>query len=153
VKVECLTIVWFLSLRGVVKLSSPSEIVHLQPKTTSLTLKFWEGLKNRKLLAPKCKDCGEVFFPPRGFCPKCFSENIEWVELSGKGKLHSWTEVHYLTPKPYILGVIELAEGIGRMISRVEAKPEELRIDMPMKIDFIDVSDKLTLFIWKPDKS
>ncbi|MGP3667162.1 MAG: Zn-ribbon domain-containing OB-fold protein [Candidatus Bathyarchaeota archaeon] len=136
-----------------IKLSSPSEIVHLQPKITSLTLKFWEGLRNRKLLAPKCKECGETFFPPRGFCPKCFSEDIGWIELSGKGKLYSWTEVHYLTTKPYILGVIELAERVGRMISRVEAKAEELVIDMPVKIDFIKVSDKLTIFIWKPDKN
>jgi len=128
------------------------EIVYLQPKITGLTSKFWEGLKNRKLLASKCNDCGERFFPPRGLCPKCLSENIGWVELSGKGRLHSWTEVHYLTPKPYMLGVIDLAEGIGRMVSRIEAKQEELEMDMPMRIDFIDVSDKLTLFIWKPDK-
>ncbi|MBS7287286.1 MAG: Zn-ribbon domain-containing OB-fold protein [Candidatus Freyarchaeota archaeon] len=135
-----------------IKLSSQPEIIYLQPKNHEPTLKFWEGLKNRKLLAPRCGDCGEIFFPPRGFCPKCLSENIEWVELSGKGKLHSWTEIHYLTPKPYILGVIDLAEGIGRMISRIEAEHKELKIDMPMKVDFIDVSDKLTLFIWRPDK-
>ncbi|MEM1724103.1 MAG: Zn-ribbon domain-containing OB-fold protein [Candidatus Jordarchaeales archaeon] len=129
------------------------EILYLQPKITSATAKFWEGLKSRKLLAPVCNDCGEVFFPPRAFCPRCLSENLGWRELSGKGKLHSWTEVHYLAPKPYILGVIDLAEGIGRMISRIEAKSDELEIDMPMKIDFVDVSDKLTLFVWKPDRS
>ena len=33
------------------------------------TKPFWDGTKNHKLLLPKCKDTGKVFFYPRAISP------------------------------------------------------------------------------------
>ncbi|MDF2957166.1 MAG: hypothetical protein OD814_000788 [Candidatus Alkanophagales archaeon MCA70_species_1] len=49
-----------------------------------------------------------------------------------------------------MLGVVELAEGVGRMISKIDAKPEELSIGMKLKVAYEDVADDLTLFVWRP---
>ena len=105
------------------------------------TARFWEGLQENKLLTTKCKECGELFFPPRIICPKCLSKNLEWIELCGEGKLYTWTEIldyrmQFFT-KSYILGVVELKEGIGRVITKINAKSEELEINMPLKLNFV----------------
>ena len=105
------------------------------------TAKFWDGLKDNKFLTTKCKDCSELFFPPRALCPECLSMNLEWVELSGEGKLYSWSYVNdyklrYFS-RPYVIGIVELKEGIGRIITKIDAKKDELKIGMPVKLKFI----------------
>ena len=32
---------------------------------------YWEGLKQNKLMLPKCNDCGKTHFYPRILCPHC----------------------------------------------------------------------------------
>ena len=129
-----------------------SNIPFLYPRITPTAKKFWNGLKKRKLLAQKCNKCDEIFFPPRRCCPLCISNSYNWVELSGKGELYSWTEISMppLASKgSYVLGIINLQEQVGRIITRIEAKPDDLKIGMKMIIDYVDVTDDLTLCIFK----
>jgi uncharacterized OB-fold protein len=133
-----------------------SKLNFLYPNITAYAKEYWEGLKKRKLKAQKCSKCGEVFFPPRARCPKCLSKELGWVELSGRGKLYSWSEIHVpplAFEKPYVLGIIDLEERVGRIITRIDAKPEELEIDMKMKINYVDVEENLTLCTFKPVKT
>ncbi len=134
-------------------ISTPS---FLYPNIAVYAKDYWEGLKKRKLQAQKCNKCGEVFFPPRARCPKCLSKDLGWVELSGRGELYSWSEIHMpplALEKPYVLGIIDLEERVGRIITRIDAKPEELKIGMKMKIDYVDVAEDLTLCTFEPMKS
>jgi len=128
----------------------------LYPTINSYAKNYWEGLKKRKLKAQKCNKCGEIFFPPRARCPECLSKQFGWVELSGRGELYSWSEIHMLPlalDEPYVLGVIDLEERVGRIITRIEAKPEELKIGMKMKANYVDVGKDLTLCTFKPTKT
>ena len=88
----------------------------------SLASKFFIKIRDSKVLCgAKCPKCHMVNFPPRSVCPKCFSKVEELVELSGKGKLETFTIVHYessvqaLKP-PYAIGVIKL-EGADTAIT------------------------------------
>jgi hypothetical protein len=97
-----------------------------------------------------------VFFPPRARCPKCLSKELGWVELSGRGELYSWSEIHMpplALEETYVLGIIDLEERVGRIITRIDAKPEELKIGMKMKINYVDVKEDLTLCTFKPIKT
>jgi len=80
-----------------------------------------DGLKDGKLLGLKCKDCGTVTCPPRKVCAECGSENLDIIELKGKGEIRSFT-VCYATPAgfqgPYIVAVADLEEG-GRVMGNV----------------------------------
>ncbi len=119
----------------------PFKSIHVQ--------KFWDGLKNQKLLTTKCKKCGEKFFPPRSRCPKCLSKELEWFKISGEGILYSWTSIENQVKAPYILGIVELKEQIGRSISKIQASEKELKIGMKMRIQFVKLGDSY-YFIWIP---
>lgn len=111
---------------------------------------FWRGLSERKLLSRTCRDCGARFFPPRALCPECLGASLEWAEESGRGTLHSWTEVHLASPDfdtPFLLGLVDLEDGRGRLAAEiVGAEPSDLTIGMPVRIGFRRVADDLTLY-------
>jgi hypothetical protein len=76
-------------------------------------LKFFQGMKNKKIMGTKCPKCGKVLVPGRKFCSTCFVDLTDWVEVSDKGTLEAWTLVKYpfnLQPAqpPYIIARIKL---------------------------------------------
>jgi len=111
-------------------------------------------LNEEKLMGCRCRKCGERYVPPRPLCVKCFSTDLEWMEIRGKGKLAAFTCIAIAPPfmmaqgynrqRPYISGVVELDEG-GRVDARIEglgaSKPESIRIGMPMRAAFIRRKD------------
>ncbi|MFH0914502.1 MAG: OB-fold domain-containing protein [Chloroflexota bacterium] len=73
------------------------------------------------LLGARCRACGEVVFPRRRSCPKCFQEAMQEVALSRRGKVYTSTVVRIQPPppfkasgtfSPYGLGTVELPEGL-----------------------------------------
>ena len=48
---------------------------------------YIDYLSEEKLMGSKCKDCGASYVPVRKLCTKCNSTNMEWSEMSGKGKI------------------------------------------------------------------
>lgn len=106
----------------------------------SAARKFYEELQNERLVAAKCKRCELVFFPPRIICPDCLSEEIEWVRLSGKGRLYAFTQQYQSLAysKPKVVGIVDLEGVHGRIFSIIDAPWEELEIGMPVIVDFFD---------------
>lgn len=98
---------------------------------------FADFLKDGKLMASKCKKCGQFSFPPRADCIHCLSDEFEWVECSGKGGLHTYTIIHAAPTgfddiAPYILGVLDLDDG-GRLMGWIDGPREEIKIGMRLR--------------------
>lgn len=79
---------------------------------------FYENLEEGKITGRRCKKCGAVEFPPVYACNKCGCWDTEWVEISGKAKLHSIVMPAALSSKPeykalgkYAYGEVEIEEG------------------------------------------
>lgn len=102
-------------------------------------------------MAAKCGACGELFVPPRPLCPKCFGEAMEWVEISGKGKLAAFTTIYigpgamvaagYNRNSPYTTGIVELDEGplISAQILGLDTVPPSIsHIGTPLTVSFIE---------------
>jgi len=125
-------------------------------------ISFHQFLNENKLMGSKCNKCGTLFSPPRPICTKCFSREMEWVELKGKGKLVTFTSINIGPPwmveqgydrtHPYCSGVVELEEGV-KIDARIEgvdaSKPETIKIGTPLTVDFLHwgEGDKLTTFL------
>jgi uncharacterized OB-fold protein len=77
-------------------------------------------LSEHKLMGTRCRADGRVFLPPRALCSESH-DDMEWVELSGQGKLAGFTIIYvapsamlaagYDRKNPYCVGVVRLAEG------------------------------------------
>ena len=119
---------------------------------------YWDGLREQKLMLPRCRACGRAFFYPRSVCPFCHASEIGWVRASGRGRLYSF-EIAYQTlsksfrvKPPYVLALIELEEG-PRMMSNlvnIEPDPERIRCDMPVEVVFEKLTDEITLPLFQP---
>ncbi len=119
---------------------------------------YWDGLREGKLMLPKCDDCGKAFFYPRIACPHCHSRAVGWIEASGKGKLYSFQIAHralnpaFKIEPPYILAMIELEEG-PRMMSNlidIEPDPAVVKCDMAVEVVFEKQTDEVTLPLFRP---
>jgi len=102
---------------------------------------FYKFVSERKLMAAKCKKCGTMLLPPRPMCTKCFSSDLEWIELKNKGKLLTYTVIHVSSKQfelliPYAVGIVKLEDGpkLPGMIQDVE--PEKISVGMDLKVDF-----------------
>lgn len=132
------------------------EKVNVVPVPTAVSKPFWEGTKIHKLLVPKCRNCGKKHFYPRRWCPECAGEEFDWVELSGKGKIYSFTEVkagaapEFEQALPYVVALVELEDGIRMLTNIVECDPEKLECDAEVEVVFEKLTDEITLPKFRP---
>lgn len=91
------------------------------------------------LLGSRCKTCSQIFFPPRVVCSNCFSEEIESIPLSTKGKLYTYTIIGYPPPgilAPYAIGYVDLPEGVRAFSILTDWKSEDLKVGMDVELVF-----------------
>lgn len=47
--------------------------------------RFLRGIAEGRILGQRCIECGRVYVPPRGACPRCAVRTEEEVQVSNKG--------------------------------------------------------------------
>ena len=60
----------------------------------------------KKILGMRCPTCNRVYVPARSTCQECFEQIDEWVEVSDRGTVQTYTAVSYthltLPTTPYV---------------------------------------------------
>jgi len=112
---------------------------------------FYAGAKRHELWMQRCRSCGVQRFPARAICSSCLSTESEWVPVSGRGEIFSFNVMHqvyhpgFATEVPYAVVVVKLEEG-ARMVSNLAGvAPHDIRIGMPVRAVFEQISDEVTL--------
>ena len=82
---------------------------------------FAAHLKDGRIMASRCRACGARSFPPRADCDACMGREFDWVEISGRGTLHTFTTIvaaptGFEREAPYTVGVVDLDQG-GRALA------------------------------------
>jgi uncharacterized protein len=73
-----------------------------------------------ELRLQRCKACELMRYPPGPACPWCAGNAFEWVPVSGRGTVYSYTEVRhpvqpaFRTHVPYLALLVELDEQRAR---------------------------------------
>lgn len=104
----------------------------------SIYYRFKEG--KPYLIGSKCKVCSYVAFPKKVVCPSCVNkESMEEIELSGKGKVETFSVLHVSAPGfavPYIVAYIVLSEGprVFSMINGCEPSEKSLEVGTDVEI-------------------
>lgn len=87
------------------------------------------------LLIKHCDACKRNHYYPRPFCPFCFSEAVEDLEVSGVGKIYSFT-VNRTQAEPRMNAYVTLEEGPTILTEIVGADPDAVCIDAAVSLEF-----------------
>ena len=94
------------------------------PEPNADSRAYWDAARERRLVVRRCRACGRRHFMPRGQCPACWSDDLEWIECSGLGTVYSLSTVHraptpdFAANAPYVIALIDLDEG-PRMFANI----------------------------------
>ena len=98
---------------------------------------FVDYLEKGQVVGTKCKDCGLSFFPARADCYQCLSSNMEWFEVTGTGKLITYSKLEYAPvgfgdDLPYAIALLDY--GDYKVFGRLAPDLSEDEISMGMEM-------------------
>ena len=121
------------------------------PRLDDANRHYWTGGEHGELRVLRCDTCRTWVHPPAPICPSCRGRSLTPDATSGRGRLHTYTvnrQPWYpgLDP-PYVVGIVELDDQPGLRITAglVGVGPEDVRVDMPMRVTFERYDD-----VWLP---
>jgi hypothetical protein len=121
------------------------------PAITPEMRPFFTAAKRRELRVQRCTACGALRFPARALCSDCLSTEADWVVVSGRGTVFSFNVMHqvyhpgFAAEVPYAVVIVQLAEGVKMLSNLVGVAPHDVRIGMPVRVVFEDLTDEVTL--------
>ena len=126
------------------------------PQPDLETQPFWDATREGRLLIKRCNACRKTHFYPRPFCPHCWSQDVEWLDASGRATLYTWSVVRRndLPPfherVPYVAAIVDLAEGPRMMTNVVDCEFDRLEMGMALDAVFHPTSDEVTIVQFRP---
>jgi len=123
------------------------------PAIDDLTRPFWHAATQHQLMIQHCQDCNYFNHPPRPLCDACLSQRLEFVLVSGRGTVYSYTIMHqpniagFEKEIPYINMLVELDEQPQLfMVSYLPISEQaKLRIGGQVEVMFEKIDDEVTL--------
>ena len=104
----------------------------------SKTNDFIDYLEGGKVMGTRYTDCGRSFFPPRADCCQCLASNMEWFEVSGPGKLVTFSRLQFAPvgfqeDVPYCIALLDY--GDYKVFGRIagDIAETDIRIGMDME--------------------
>ncbi len=112
------------------------------PEPNADSRPYWDAAREGRLVVRQCRACGQRHFMPRGQCPACWSDDLEWIDCSGFGTVYSLSTVHRApTPDfagiaPYVVALIDLDEGPRMFANIVGAGARDASIGERVQVAF-----------------
>jgi uncharacterized OB-fold protein len=136
---------------GLVLMMGPYEVGLTE--TSPETAEYWAGVARGELMIKRCDECGDHLYPRRMFCPRDMSDQLEWIQASGRGTVYTFSTVYRAPDRglevPYTNGIVELDEGVylyGRLVGKED---ERFEIGDMVEVEFASVVEgqpKLPVF-------
>jgi uncharacterized OB-fold protein/acyl dehydratase len=125
-----------------------------RPAVTRDNAWWFDACKQHRLLIQRCVSCGTLRHPPEPMCGTCRSPDWDTVEASGRGIVYSFVVNHYpqvaAFDYPLAVGLIELEEGTRLVANLVAIDPGDIRVELPVEVEFVDHDEDLTLPAFHP---
>lgn len=129
-----------------IKLPYMLDFYPLEDEKSTRISKFFRNLREGHLTTTKCKECGNLLWPPRIVCSGYLSDKLEWVDLGFEGELYAFTEMKAGPPLgfaqdvPFCIGMVKIG---GLLISaRIDdARYEDLKIGERVKLKIVELED------------
>lgn len=108
---------------------------------------FWNAAAEHRLVLQRCGSCSKLQYPPEVCCQRCQAQELEPVEVSGRGVLYSYAVVDrvlhagFVDAVPYVVALVELAEQPGlQILTNLVDVPQgtALSCGMPVEVTYED---------------
>jgi uncharacterized protein len=120
-----------------------------RPSTTFDNTWWFDALNDGRLLIQRCAACGTLRYPAGPMCGSCNSHDIDVVEATGGGTIHSFTITHYpqIPSFDYPLAVVlvDLDEGVRMVMNTIDTPNESLTIGARVQLSVQRYDDELSL--------
>lgn len=129
-----------------------------EPAASDDTGPYWEATRHRRLVLQWCTACEEAIFYPRAVCPRCLGDTLEWRESAGTGRVYAASVQHkpanpFMADKvPYVVALIELDDGVRMMSNVVGCEPDDVTVDMAVRVTWEALTDGRHLPLFEPDR-
>lgn len=126
---------------------SETEKIYAAVPPTPGSEPYWEAAKAGKLVVKHCTACGKPHYYPRGVCPHCLSDKLEWRDAKGTGTIYTYSVMRAAKPS-YVIAYVTLDEGVSMMTNIVDCDPAKVKIGQKVKVVFkpTDSGGKLPCF-------
>lgn len=115
------------------------------PEPTVLSAPFWAAAARGQLVLQQCASCGSRQWTPQRACRSCLSFRLDWTPVSGRATVYSYSVVtRPQSPSfrtPYIVAIVELAEGPRLLTDLIGVDPADVAIGMAVQVSFETVGD------------
>jgi uncharacterized protein len=128
-------------------MSDGSAAAIIEPPVTEASAPFWDATRERRLVLPYSPVTGRPMWYPREVDPAAPDRPIAWREASGAGVVYAASVHHKPGPGrdpgdgPYVVALIELAEGVRMMSNVVGCPPDAVEVGMPVQLTWRPLSD------------
>jgi uncharacterized protein len=120
--------------------------------------RFYEGLREGRLLTTRCAKEGTLTWPPRTVCPSCHSDALDWIDLPRTGTIYAFSAVLVGAPLgmesdvPFAVGLIDLDGAKLRLFGRIVGRPwEELAIGGGVRFEPFELADGRYFYRFRAD--
>jgi uncharacterized protein len=125
----------------------------IRPVVSPDTEFFWAGTMAGELRVQRCGHCGTLRHPPGPRCASCGNMAAGYVVAAGTGEVYSYV-VHHHPPVPgkklpFVIALVRLPEGVRMVGELLDVDPEQVRIGLPVRAEFVRIDDALTLPAWR----
>lgn len=124
------------------------------PQITAINKPFWDACRAARLELQQCENplCRSYVYYPRVCCPACGGGDLKWSEVSGNGRIASFTKVYrpqhesFQEEVPIYFIAVHLDEG-PLMYSRFDDRtvPDEALIGHPVRVTFPEIPGSVRL--------
>ena len=128
----------------------------IEPPVGAASEPFWDATRDRRFVLPWSTAGERPLWFPREVDPEAPGAAIEWREASGEGTVYAASVHHRPGPGrdpdegPYVVALIDLAEGVRMMSNVVGCPPDDVEVGMPVRLTWEPLSDGRHLPLFTP---
>ena len=119
----------------------------VEPPVTDASAPFWDATREQRFVLPHSPVTGRPMWFPRRVDPAAPDRPVEWREASGDGVVYAASVHHKPGPGrdpddgPYVVALVDLAEGVRMMVNIVGCPPDDVVVGMPVRLTWRPLSD------------
>ncbi len=134
--------------------AAPAARPRPKPAITHDNRFFWEGVAERELRIQRCNACNRLQHPPGPMCAGCHGLDLGFVVSQGRGSVYSFVLAHHPAIPPFevpnLIVLVELEEGTRIVSNLVGVAHADVRIGMPVTLEFAEVEPGRLLPRFRP---